>query len=517
MKKNHIIIGITFSILFAILSSLYYGFVLDDAFIIYRYALNLAWGHGIVWNPGSEPVEGYTSFLWVIINCAAVLVDIDPVIFSKIISMAAALVVIWILAVSGKNLHWSLSAIFVSALALSPCFALLTMQGLETALTTLLLLAAAGTSLALFSKPSAGKIIALFALAFIGFLARPDTCAFTGPLLGATMFLFVREKNKNALLAFFGAGAVFALAFSLYTAWRVNYFGSAFPTTFYVKLAVGGSLFRKQGAWYCATFIKDVLFPYLVLIMFLLTRRFVKEDLLKIAPIILGGLGFGLYITTTYPIQGFCWRYIFPVYPSFLLAAIYYFSGPGFTIFKRGGGYLSFFVVLMAFVWTLHTLPLTLYEIKKKTTRDRAIVGKRLAGLPGTMFVSDSGALPYYSGWNSVDILGLTSQKIAREGLFTQTLVSIDPDLIMLMVGSGKYNPRTYERKLVNKYMIEHGFVVVAATHKSEDRYHLYFVRPDSGIFNETVDRLLDIKDLKYGNLDGILMEKRIPVYKQKD
>src|SRR5205814_1773519 len=44
----------------------------DDAFIVYRYAANLAHGHGFVFNPG-ERVEGVTCFLWTLIlaPCAA--------------------------------------------------------------------------------------------------------------------------------------------------------------------------------------------------------------------------------------------------------------------------------------------------------------------------------------------------------------------------------------------------------------------------------------------------------------
>src|SRR4051812_9442686 len=36
----------------------------DDAMISMRYARNLAEGRGLVWNPGEQPVEGYTNFLW---------------------------------------------------------------------------------------------------------------------------------------------------------------------------------------------------------------------------------------------------------------------------------------------------------------------------------------------------------------------------------------------------------------------------------------------------------------------
>src|ERR1700694_476045 len=41
----------------------------DDANIFFRYAHNIARGHGFVFNPGGERVEGFTSLLWVLV-CA---------------------------------------------------------------------------------------------------------------------------------------------------------------------------------------------------------------------------------------------------------------------------------------------------------------------------------------------------------------------------------------------------------------------------------------------------------------
>jgi hypothetical protein len=43
-----------------------YFCLLDDSMISMRYAANLAHGHGLVWNPGAPPVEGYTNPLWLL-------------------------------------------------------------------------------------------------------------------------------------------------------------------------------------------------------------------------------------------------------------------------------------------------------------------------------------------------------------------------------------------------------------------------------------------------------------------
>jgi arabinofuranosyltransferase len=45
-----------------------FWFLTDDAFIAFRYISNGHLGHGYVWNaPPFRPVEGYTSFLWVVL------------------------------------------------------------------------------------------------------------------------------------------------------------------------------------------------------------------------------------------------------------------------------------------------------------------------------------------------------------------------------------------------------------------------------------------------------------------
>ncbi len=41
-----------------------YFCLFDDAMISMRYARNLAEGHGLVWNPGGERVQGFTAPLW---------------------------------------------------------------------------------------------------------------------------------------------------------------------------------------------------------------------------------------------------------------------------------------------------------------------------------------------------------------------------------------------------------------------------------------------------------------------
>ena len=43
-----------------------YFVLFDDEMVSMRYAKNLVSGHGLVWNPGGDKVEGFTNPLWVL-------------------------------------------------------------------------------------------------------------------------------------------------------------------------------------------------------------------------------------------------------------------------------------------------------------------------------------------------------------------------------------------------------------------------------------------------------------------
>jgi hypothetical protein len=64
-------------------------FTVDDSYISFRYARNLARGLGLVYNPG-ERVEGYTNFLWTVVLAGGIRLGLDPVVLSKALGAGAA-------------------------------------------------------------------------------------------------------------------------------------------------------------------------------------------------------------------------------------------------------------------------------------------------------------------------------------------------------------------------------------------------------------------------------------------
>src|SRR5262245_53601913 len=71
------------------------AFYHDDAFIMLRYARHVIDGAGPVWNPG-ERVEGYTSFLHLILTSAVGAFGVDLLSAARAVSAAAfcALVIV---------------------------------------------------------------------------------------------------------------------------------------------------------------------------------------------------------------------------------------------------------------------------------------------------------------------------------------------------------------------------------------------------------------------------------------
>jgi len=80
-----LISGLIFISLITFLRANYlYTPIVDDAYIFFRYAENIVNGYGFVWNIGEQPVEGYTSFLYLVVLIFAKFLSLDLEIFSII-------------------------------------------------------------------------------------------------------------------------------------------------------------------------------------------------------------------------------------------------------------------------------------------------------------------------------------------------------------------------------------------------------------------------------------------------
>ena len=494
-------------VLFVGLLFCYYSFVLDDAFIVYRFSQHLAEGQGLVWNLSGAPTEGYTSLLWVLIHAFGFFLGLEPVLVSKLLSAASALIIVGILAEGSRSTSWFLGAIVIGAVTWNPSFAFLTMQGLETTFTALLLLVVAVLSLTCVSQPSRRSTFLLFVVCFSSCLARPDCVPFIAGVLLGLGLISLKNRDEEQIARLGIATVFFSIASAIYMAWRISYFGHVFPNTSYVKLYQSDTFFTAAGIAYTQSFLLELLLPYLILFTLLSIRHSTRQQVVEVLPILLGGLLHIVYLTTLSPIQGFFWRFAIPIYPALLLTGVRVLRDH--QVQNRKVVHIA--ILCFFFVWQLRLFPVTLDQKRLRTQNDRVAAGQALEGLDGVMLTSAAGALPYYSGWRAVDVLGLTSEEISRQGLSLPILYQLNPDLIALRSPEPNRFVLRNRRKILEKYILEESFTAIAALHRSDGYYMYYFARQGSPLFIELVDRLQTIEGVTYGDLTKLLEESQIP------
>lgn len=515
MKRTTIAIGFCLSIAFLILASLYRDFVLDDAFIIYRYSRHLAHGHGLVWNIGERPVEGCTSFLWVVINAAAFPLKMDPVALSKVLSVLFSLALIWIIAAAGGRGRPALVIVTAGAVALNPSFAFVGTMGMETALAVLLMTAMGWAAIRASREGGRRIFFLLHALAFLSLLTRPDAAPFAAGVYAGLAGVLAFTRKGSAIKGLVVAGIPFLALGAAYMAWRMSYFETVFPNSYYIKVNSDDPSVAGLTTTYLKTFAKYMLLPYLFAAALVLWENRKLEQILHVVPVLLGCLAFGGYLLFVTPIQGIMWRYIYPGFMPFVLVLAAHSRQSG-TVRDFWGGWKGAVLAAAFAAWTLHQLPLVGYARDTRLDTDRILAGKALKGIPGSMLVSESGALPYFSEWRSMDMLGLTSTEVAREGLSIPVIKAFGPDLVMTVVSGGRYLVVRDKGEILTRYLAENDFVAVAAIHKAESNYHFYFVRRDYAHFDEAVRRLRSIEGVRYGRLKVMMEDERVPVLGEK-
>jgi hypothetical protein len=114
-------------------SALAAPYTVDDAFIVARYAQNLATGGGYAMNPGI-PSDGVTGPLWIAPSFLAVQLGLSPVLASKLTgalcaALAAALTVFW---AHRRALGWVASWASACVLGSLPDVGTWAVSGLET-------------------------------------------------------------------------------------------------------------------------------------------------------------------------------------------------------------------------------------------------------------------------------------------------------------------------------------------------------------------------------------------------
>jgi hypothetical protein len=217
-----------------------YWFLCDDAYITFRYSRNLARGHGVTYNIGEAPVEGYSNFLWMMLAAALESRLWSVELWIPLISTAIGAAFIVCLYATAR-LHFgfdrSSSTVVAAVPALFPPFAAWTTSGLAT-MPFAFLVFAVFERLVLARGRSAWMLGGLAALGLA--LTRTEGIAWVGVLsVLALASRLVENKGRDvpgAVLPLLKALGILAFGFVMYSVWRVDHFGDWLPNTAHAKV-----------------------------------------------------------------------------------------------------------------------------------------------------------------------------------------------------------------------------------------------------------------------------------------
>jgi hypothetical protein len=203
----------------------------DDAYISYRYAQNLARGHGLVFNPG-EHVEGYSNLLYVLLLAPFSRIGgpdtLYPISVTLNLLFAAGAWAVFA-RLAARRLPPARASAAVVLFGLCPMIWLWTASGMETALFLLLQIALWAVVDRAARGGGAGPALPA-TLVVLSVLARAD--GFVVPAF-AVLYLAGAGRKRDALVA--GTGLVTTLAALVFG--RVWYYGYPLPNTYYAKVS----------------------------------------------------------------------------------------------------------------------------------------------------------------------------------------------------------------------------------------------------------------------------------------
>lgn len=204
---------------------------IDDAYISFRYARNLAEGHGLVWNAG-ERVEGFSNPLWVLLLAAGAGLGGSIEGWASFLTVTMTVSVLVLSTLLLPALGWcrkelKLRALLPILLVLTPGFLVYSSVRMETMLFCALL-----TALLLAQCRQPTDFVAPTALCLAIVLTRPEGLLYVGAFAFAKVInqrlKMTRDFALWAVLTGLGSFGIFAL--------RLSYFGSWFPNTYYAKI-----------------------------------------------------------------------------------------------------------------------------------------------------------------------------------------------------------------------------------------------------------------------------------------
>ena len=230
------------------------NFLIDDAFISFRYARNWVELGLPAYNPGeSPPVEGYSNFLWVYLLRLAYGAGWSLEIASRVVSgiAAAAAIVVLDQGLRRARLGALAHSMGLLALAASAPFAVWTTGGLETSLFTLLLLSSFHVLSGESGPASAHKRGVVAGLLALGLaMTRPEGFLW---VIGLALCARMVPNRLGRWKQYLSFGLVLLVGMAGFLGWRWSMHQAWLPNTVYAKASLSSETLGR-GLRYAASF-----------------------------------------------------------------------------------------------------------------------------------------------------------------------------------------------------------------------------------------------------------------------
>jgi hypothetical protein len=227
-ERKEVLLAFGLLLFFLIHIALFRGFIVDDAFITFRYVQQWVHGHGLVYNI-DERVEGYSNFLWILLLYPFTHFGVELTLAAKGLGALLGLLTLYLTWQAAQQVEGPRVAPLL-LVATAP-FAAWTIGGLETPLFTFLLFLSGYTFLEEEAKGKgylSGFLFGLLAL------SRPEGLLFALVAFGFRIWRLHSVQSRPArhdLLRLLTVGAVVVP----YFLWRWVYYGYPLPNTLYAK------------------------------------------------------------------------------------------------------------------------------------------------------------------------------------------------------------------------------------------------------------------------------------------
>jgi hypothetical protein len=293
----------------------------DDAYMFYRYAMNMRAGLGISWNLDGIHTYGQTAPLW---GLVIFLLSFLPLGVSKVMmlgswvcSVAALVAMGWAVATNAKSsvmrMFWLPFVLAAGPVAGTVLFSWHATTGMETMLAVVLCAVFAGFALLWRDGRVRAEVVALAGLLL--FFTRPESAlaAILIPTLLFALSARTRKKGIATILGLFIAGAIVEMLVCKL------YFHSALPLSFRMKSQHGYEGYA--GNWHpfgsAYEFFSAFRF-YLIGLAFLVRRSDWKTVVAFLFPTLL----IFAYLVTVTQIMGFHSRFYLPYLPFLVVPAL---------------------------------------------------------------------------------------------------------------------------------------------------------------------------------------------------